>query len=464
VEYISAALSLPYYTFHISSNHIYFGKILVIKILIYVESALKIHLMSLKIASVIALVCILISGCPDINPEPFDPLDDSEATEEGVKELVDGANQLSFDLYNKWDEESGAEDNIFFSSWSISSALGMTYEGAKGQTATEMQQVLHLPSDDKIRRAAFARMYNTLNEPGKDYALSTANSLWAQEDFPFLDSFLNTVKKYYGGGVTNLDFAKETEASRVIINEWVEEQTNNKIKDLIPPGILSPMTRMVLTNAIYFKGNWLTQFDPEDTSDQQFRVSSSKTVTASMMRLTDDELKFKYSKTDDLQVLELPYKGEELSMLILLPVEDDISAAENALDLGTLDQLRSDLQESIVHIYLPKFKFETKYMMSETLQQMGMPTAFDPYTADLTGMFDATTANNLYISEVIHQAFVEVNEEGTEAAAATAVIVTEMSMPNFEEFRADHPFIFLIQDNRTGAILFMGRVMDPTTE
>jgi len=244
-----------------------------------------------------------------------------------------------------------------------------------------------------------------------------------------------------------------TELSRKIINTWVEEQTNNKIKDLIPQGMITPLTRLVLTNAIYFKGTWAIQFDPTDTKKQDFRVNSEKTVQADMMSLTEEE--FNYTETDDLQILELPYKGDELSMLILLPKEN-LNKIE--LTLENLEQWRSSLRERELNIYIPKFKFETKYFMSKDLKEMGMPTAFGE-GADFSGM---TGDKKLFISQVIHQAFVEVNEEGTEAAAATALTMVESAVTKPTLFKADHPFIFIIQQKETGNILFIGRVNDPT--
>ncbi len=380
--------------------------------------------------------------------------DDSGATPEGIKSVVNANNQFAFELYSEFKSQDG---NIFFSPHSVSAALAMTYEGAKGKTAKEMQSVLHIPEDAQIRRPAFAGIYNEINKKDKKYKLSTANALWAQKDYNFLDEYIGNVEKYYGGKVTNLDFVTETEKSRQTINKWVEEQTNNKIKDLIPQGVLNGLTRLVLTNAIYFKGTWLLQFDKQNTREEDFRVSSGSTIKVPMMSLTGDDVKFNYAETDNLQILEMPYAGEELSMLLLLPKEDNLSAAEEALNPEKLSELKNTLTEQRVDVYIPKFKFETKYFMAETLKNMGMPTAFSG-EADFSGM-DGT--KSLFISAVIHQAFVEVNEEGTEAAAATAVVMYTGMRPAIPVFRADHPFLFVIQQKETGNILFMGRVNNP---
>lgn len=396
---------------------------------------------------------LFLQGC-SLGVTIVTALDDSQATPDGIASVVDANNQFALELYSELKDERG---NIFYSPYSISTALAMTYEGAQGQTATEMQSVLHFPKDDIMRRSALARIQNIINKKDKEYKLSTANALWAQEDYQFLEDYTNTVEQYYSGKVTNLNFKTETEKSRQIINSWVEAQTNNKIKDLIPQGKLNPMTKLVLTNAIYFKGDWVKEFDKKKTREQDFRVTPSNIVKVPMMSLTGKEAEFNYAETDTLQILEMPYKGEELSMLILLPKED-LSSLEEEISADKLAEWKAMLREQQVNVYMPKFKFETKYFMSETLKKMGMPTAFSD-NADFSGM-DST--KNLFIKFVIHQAFVEVNEEGTEAAAATAVgmEVTSAMPSNF--FRADHPFIFIIQEKSTGNILLLGRVMNPT--
>ncbi len=411
---------------------------------------------------------IFFSGC--INPfqsTPDDTLNDTingtvndtivtqVINPEEVNNIVNASNQFAFDLYSKYKSREG---NIFFSPFSISTALAMTYEGARGQTAEEMQSVFYFPENDSIRRTEYSKLFYMINRKDKEYNLSTANALWAQKDYQFLDEYFNTVGEYYGGKVTNLDFIKETEKSRQIINNWVENQTNNKIKDLIPSGLLNVMTRLVLTNAIYFKGTWVYQFDKEDTTEMDFKITPSEIIKVPIMYLDNEDAKFNYVETDDLQILELPYKGEEISMLILLP-KDNIESLEKELNLEGLTEYKNMLQKQEVIIYLPKFTFETKYFMAQDLIEMGMPTAFSSIdAADFSGM---TGKNDLFISSVIHQAFIDVNEEGTEAAAATAVVMELKAIPK-DIFLADHPFIFIIQQKDTGNILFLGRVVDPT--
>lgn len=406
--------------------------------------------------------------------------DDSNATPEKVGQVVAANNQFAFDLYSKYKSQDG---NMFFSPYSISTALAMTYEGARGKTAEEMQAVLHFPTDDDVRRAGFAKIHNDLNKPDKKYILNTANALWAQNDFTFLDGYFGTVGRYYGGKVTNLDFKGKTEESRVTINKWVEEQTNNRIKDLIPSGVITEFTRLVLTNAVYFKGDWILKFDKGLTKERDFKINPAKTVKTQMMSLTGEN-KFNYVETDDLQILEMPYVGNEVSMLILLPKEGTLDSVESSISSEKLSEWKRWLREElVVEVDVPKFKFDTKYFLTKDLVAMGMPTAFARPTfvpptdfsgANFTSMTgeccmtgqDCSPITCLFITDVIHQAFVEVNEEGTEAAAATAVVMGKATSagtykPRYK-FIADHPFIFLIQDKTTGTILFLGRVSNPT--
>ena len=388
--------------------------------------------------------------------EPNQPpkANDTDSTLQGIQEVVNANNQFAFELYPELDKSEN--ENIFYSPYSISAALAMTYEGAQGQTADEMKSVFHFP-ENSILRPNFAAIYNDINKGNTAYELRTGNALWVQQDYPFLEEYTSKVEKYYGGKAANVDFVKETEKSRQTINSFIEEQTNNKIKDLIPPGVLNAMTRLVLTNAIYFKGTWEWEFDKSDTSEQDFKITPDNIIKAQMMYMDPDKARFKYADVGNLQILELPYKGEKISMLILLPTEN-LGAIEPFLTAGKLNEYKAQMKETKLDaIYLPKFEFDTKYFMKETLSIMGMPTAFG--NADFSGM-DGT--KSLFIDQVIHQAFVKVDEKGTEAAAATAVTVGLTSIMPSSVFRADHPFIFVIQEKETGNILFLGKVVDPT--
>ncbi len=389
---------------------------------------------------------------PVITPAPGDA---------GMK-VVEANNQFAMDLYSALVDENPG-DNIFFSPWSISSALAVTYEGAKGSTADEIRSVFHFPADESTMRNGYQEITDGINSGNSGFTLKTANALWAEENYTFLPSYLDTADRYYSARVTNLNFVNRPEESRQTINRWVEDQTAHRIKNLLPAGSILPETTLVITNAIYFKGTWATQFKEENTASENFRVSPTTTVMVPMMKQTDTGVKFWYAETGSFQVLGMPYAsqgGKELSMLVLLPTDDDLGGAEDSLDAGTLSELRQSLVYQEVKVWFPKFKLETGYQMADTLSEMGMPSAFNPGQADFSGM-DGTRI--LSISQVFHKAYVDVNEEGTEAAAATAVIMERSMAPAdpVPVFRADHPFIFLILDNESGNILFMGRVTNP---
>jgi serpin B len=381
------------------------------------------------------------------------------------KNIADANNRFATELYGELAQDPDNDGmNIFFSPFSISSALAITYEGARGTTADEIQSVFHFPLNESERRQGFFRIINGINSGDASYTLRTANALWAEKTYPFLTNYTDTAYRWYDAKTTNLDFINNPEDSRLAINHWVEEKTDNRIKDLIPAGAIDPMVRLVITNAVYFKGTWVNQFDINKTTDADFRVTSEKTTHVPMMERTDENAIFRYTETADLQVLEMPYEhtsGKQLSMLVLLPKNNNLSVAENALDPKALPLITGKLESQRVKVWFPKFKLETEYRLPASLTALGMPAAFSP-AADFSGM-DGT--RNLFISDVIHKAFVEVNEEGTEAAAATAVIMKlSAAQPEnpIPEFRADHPFTFLIQDNETGTILFIGRVVNPS--
>jgi serpin B len=373
------------------------------------------------------------------------------------EDVIEANNRFAINLYSQYKSEEG---NIFFSPFSISTAMAMVYEGAEGKTAKEIKSVFGFPKYDNSRRNQYSDLLSEINKKDKEYALNTANALWAEQDFQFLDEYLTTVEEYYKGKTTNLDFKNEPDSSRLIINNWVEDKTNNKIKDLFPVGSINSLTRLVLTNAIYFKAKWLTQFDADKTSDEYFRVNPDENIEVPMMQPTSQKSTFNYTQNKDLQILEMPYVGEDLSMLILLPFDNEIEVLENSFTIEKLTEWKKSLRKRRVKIYIPKFKFKTKYFLGETLGDLGMPIAFTN-SADFSGM---TGTKDLKIDKVIHQAFIEVNEEGTEAAAATGIGVgMKTSMPRPPPiFKADHPFIFIIQQKETGNILFMGRVNNPT--
>jgi len=429
---------------------------------------------TIAVIIIIAAVAVVATGLFLFPFQPSHPplANETGSTPQGAENVVDANNQFAFELYNELIKTN--DGNIFYSPYSISSALAMTYEGAEGETADEMKSVFHFPEDD-VLRPNFAAIYNEINKKGKSYQLSTGNALWVQQDYPFLEEYITKVETYYGGKAAGVDFVNELEKSRQTINSFIEKQTNDKIKDLIPPGILSSLTRLVLTNAIYFKGTWEWQFDKSDTRDMDFKITPDNIVKVPMMYMDPEKATFNYAELEDLQILEMPYKDNEVSMLILLPKQGEeydfetdekhiynytLADIEQDLNAEKLEEYKSQMQETKMDaIYLPKFEFDTKYFMADTLKEMGMLTAFNKMNADFSGM---TGKKDLFISQVIHQAYVKVDEEGTEAAAATAVLMELTAIMPTNVFIADHPFIFIIQQKDTGNILFLGKVADPT--
>ncbi len=370
--------------------------------------------------------------------------------------VIKGNSALGFDLYQKFKENEG---NLFFSPYSISTALAMSYAGARGQTEREMAETLHFSLEQKPLHSLFSELQSDLNtiQNKGHIKLSIANSLWVQEGYHFLDTFFNLNKKYYSAGLNFVDFAAETEIARKTINTWVEHKTQQKIKELIKQGMIDSSTTLVLCNAIYFKGNWSSQFDKARTKKNEFYISPDKTIKVSMM---SQKSEFKFKDFTNFSAIKLPYEGNDLSMIIFLPKEIDglVDFEQDLTDDNVknwIDKLSKSHKQEIL-VSLPKFKTTCEFELSEVLSDMGMPSAFGD--ADFSGM---TGKRDLFISKVIHKAFVDVNEEGTEAAAATAVVLLKGTSRPLS-FRADHPFIFLIRENKTKSILFIGRIVDPT--
>ncbi|MEN4100873.1 MAG: serpin family protein, partial [Anaerolineaceae bacterium] len=350
--------------------------------------------------------------------------------------------------------------NLFYSPYSISLALAMTYAGARGDTAAQMADVLHFELTQEQLHPAFNKLDETLNREvegvEQPFQLNIANSIWGQRDFEFEADFLDVLAENYGAGLRLVDFAQAAEAARQQINSWVEEQTQDKIKDLIPEGALDSMTRLVLANAIYFKAAWQSQFDAANTQDAPFTLLDGSQVNAPTMRQTGS---MNYAAGDGWQAVELAYEGGRQSMVILLPATGEFEAFEAGLDAARVAEILGAMQFTSVELALPRFSFESEIQLNELLAAMGMPQAFVPDQADFSGM---RALRDLYISAVLHKAFVDVNEEGTEAAAATAVIVSVTSLPvDIQQMQIDRPFIFLIRDIETGSILFAGRVLNP---
>jgi serpin B len=375
--------------------------------------------------------------------------------------LVDGNNVFALNVYQAL---KGSDNNLFYSPYSISLALAMTYAGARGNTAQQMASTLHYTLPQERLHPAFNSLDAELSQRGqgakgkddKGFRLNIVNAIWGQKGYQFLPAFLDTLAENYGAGLRVMDFKGAPEPSRVTINNWVSDQTEGRIKNLIPPGAIDALTRLVLTNAIYFNAAWQFPFKKEATKDGPFHLLDGRQVTAPMMRETE---LLRYAEGNGYQAVELPYDGRELSMLILLPGTGQFGAFDKSLDANQLKAITKNLATKRIALTMPRFEFTSELSLKKTLSDMGMPVAFTG-SADFSGM---TGKPELSISDVFHKAFVSVDEEGTEAAAATAVIMAATAMPGAPvEVTIDSPFIFLIRDNQTGSILFIGRVLNTT--
>jgi serine protease inhibitor len=403
-----------------------------------------IRLLSAGLLSVLIIIGLTNSMHADVK--------DCQETEIVVK----GNSAFAFDLY---EELKRVEGNIFFSPYSISTALAMAYAGARGKTEEQMGAALHFTLDQNQFHPAFSCLeaqLKAIQEKG-DIELNIANALWAQEDYVFLRKFLKLIACNYLAALNPVDFKRAHEEARKKINAWVEQKTKDKIKELIKPGVLNSMTRLVLTNAIYFKGRWESQFKKCRTKKNPFWLSIDKPVEVSMMT---QKQQFRYMENDRVQILEMPYVGNDLAMIVLLPRKvDGLDQLEADLSVENLNMWIGHLRKREVSVFLPKFKMTSQFRLSETLASMGMPDAFSG-NADFSGI---NGTKDLFISAVIHKAFVDVTEEGTEAAAATAGVISLTSAPSKPPptFRADHPFLFLIHDKHSGSIIFVGRIVNP---
>ena len=375
-----------------------------------------------------------------------------------IESLAGGNTAFALDLYARLKTVDG---NLFLSPYSISTCLAMTFAGARGDTATQMAQTLHFGTNQNQLAASFNELQEQLNQEQEKNGmeLDFANGIWAQKDHVFLAAFLDVARQSYGANLRQIDFRTRSETARTEINDWVGHETKGKITDLIQPGVVNPATQLVLVNAIYFKGQWAREFDKQNTANAPFSVTSTQKLPVPLMNLTAD---FKYAEVGGLQLLELPYAGDGFAMVVLLPRDvDGLKNLENLLNKQTLDHWLTQARELNVAVLLPKFKLAAQFSLAKPLGEMGMTDAFSP-GADFSGM---DGERDLFISAVVHKAFVDVNEEGTEAAAATGVVMrmNAVRMPRPTPiFRADHPFLFLIRDLHSGSILFLGRVVDPT--
>jgi serpin B len=383
------------------------------------------------------------------------------AGDQELAALVEGNSRFALDLYRALRDQEG---NLFFSPYSISTALAMTYAGARGQTEEQMARALHFDLPQESLHSAFALLAGELasrgdsaaGTDGQGFRLNVANALWLQEGFDLLSAYLALVEGAYGAAPRLVDFQGAPEEARVTINDWVATETEDRITDLIPPGVIDALTRLVLTNAIYFNAAWQVPFEQNLTSDGPFTLLDGEQVSVPMMRQAE---MLPYTAGDGYQAVELFYDGGELSMVILLPEAGQFEAFEGSLDEALLAEVEAGLSPQQIDLSLPRFEFDSEFSLSKALASLGMEDAFTD-AADFSGM---TGGLDLLISEVLHKAFVSVDEEGTEAAAATAVVMKLTSAPaEVTRVTVDRPFLFFIRDLNTGAMLFLGRVVDPS--
>jgi serine protease inhibitor len=373
--------------------------------------------------------------------------------------LVPGSTEFALELHRRVRDEG---PNVVFSPFSISEAFAMAYAGARGETARQMAKTLRFPEADEVSSGfrELERRVAAVQRGGK-VELAIANSLWPQTGEPLVPQTLKILKDFYGAAPTPVDYRKAPEEARRTINRWVEQKTRDKIKDLLPKDSVTPATRLTLANAIYFKGKWKGPFEKKETHDAPFLAADGKRPSVPLMH---GSRKAGYVEVEGAQVLELPYEGDDLSLVVLLPRKNDgLLALEDSLTASRLTEwiASADRAFQAVEVFLPRFRLEAEFTLKKVLVPMGMADAFDPRRADFGAL--STSPQGLFISEGFHKAFVDVNEEGTEAAAATALVMSAGSAASSKlVFRADHPFLFLIRDGATGTIFFLGRVTDPT--
>jgi serpin B len=412
---------------------------------------------SILIAAIVVAMASCSTGPAAPPVDPFEVRQLPEELRADAMSVVESSNRFAVDLYARLAPRPG---NLFFSPFSVSTALAMTHAGARGVTAEEMARVLHFSLEPGSLHPAYGALIRSLDRGSTlgGYRLDVANRLWGQTGYGFLEPFLATTREDYGAELAQLDFAGAPEPARATVNAWVEEKTQGKIQDLFPAGTIGELTRLVLTNAIYFKGSWASRFDEAGTRSAPFRLSGTTSVDVPTMSQSG---RFALARLDDLDVLELRYQGGDLSMVILLPAAvDGLGSLESILTFESLTAWLAMLdaaEPTEIILSLPRFRTASSFVLNDVLAAMGMPTAFDPVAADFSGM---NGRRDLAVQVVVHKGFVDVNEEGTEAAAATGVGVGATSLP--PPLLVDHPFLFLIRDNLTGSVLFLGRIVDPS--
>ena len=424
---------------------------------------------SFKFFSILILVSMVLSAC---GPTPSANLAKSSLTRDmnpnvpqtDLSTLVAGNNTFAVNLYETLRSQDG---NLVFSPYSISLALAMTYAGARNETESQMAQTMEftLPQDQlhpafNALDLALANEGKSQGNNGQPMQINIANAIWAEQTYSFQQAYLDLIAKNYGAGIQLADFIKNFDSVRGQINGWVSNQTKNKINDLLAPGSVNSSTRMVLVNAIYFKADWEIPFDPNNTSDSTFTLLDGSQTQVKMMN--NGDLTLSYVKGDGYQAVELPYNGNTAAMDIIMPDEGNFQNFESSLNMQNLNGIFNSMQSTPIALGLPKFTFTTNFSLSDQLKSLGMTDAFDGNKADFSGM---TGSRDLLISDVVHKAFVAVDEKGTEASAATAVMIAGMSAPMQQKVYLviDHPFIFIIRDLKSGQMLFVGRVLNPAS-
>lgn len=412
--------------------------------------------------SILALSSIIgLTACNTIPTQPTDPVDNNSdrddadgriSTPEGVAQVVQANNQFAVDMYKEVSSSNTTTDNVFFSPYSLSTAVAMLYAGAQGDTQAQIQNTFHYPAP-LILNANSAALYNRLNASNADYDITTANDLWLKNGLQPKQRYVDTVTRYYGGKVTNLDFANRPEPARQTINNTIAKHTNQMIPELLASGSITRDTAAVLTNAIYFKGEWQEPFRLNMEAQPFYNLDGSTTQTKMMMK----DKKFDYMEDAQIQMVSLPYKGDDLSMLVVVPKSKNASALRQLtanLSADKIDSWTSKLQSKQTAVTMPKFKLSEDYQMKPLLSKMGMPIAFSG-RADFSGFSDTMP---LTVDSIVHKAVVEVDEKGTKAAAGTGAVIMPTSISYGAAITADHPFMFMIKDNKTDAILFLGQV------
>ena len=391
------------------------------------------------------------------NQVPLTEVKTLTSTPEGIAEVVTANNQFAIAMYQQINgQPDQADKNVFFSPYSLSTAMAMLYAAAEGETKAQIQKTFHYPAP-AILNPNSAALYNQFNKPNPDYKLATVNDLWMQQGLTPTKSYIDTVQRYYSGQVTALDFEGSPDPARQTINKKIAEKTKQMIPELLPKGSIKSNTAVVLTNAIYFKGDWTMPFTAERTSAQPFYNAIGRASTVQMMQ---QQSYFSYYENKHIQVVQLPYKGDDLSMLVVLPKLNHKLAMQQlakSLSATKIKQWSVGLVRQEVDLQLPKFKLDARYQMKTLLADMGMPKAFNN-GAEFNLYADGTP---IKLDEVYHQAVVTVDEKGTEAAAAAGAVGMYVGMSYPVEFKADHPFMFMIKDNKTDAILFLGQVNKP---